>query len=155
MSPSGHPPHVSGGNGVNAETAKDVMSSGCQCIESDQSLERAAQLMEELGVGALPICGPDDRLKGIITDRDIVVKCVAQGKDPSEVTAGELATGLVWVDANASVEEALSKMEQNQIKRLPVIENGRIVGMISEADLAKNLPDDQLADFVHRVYAGV
>ncbi|MBG0829333.1 CBS domain-containing protein [Planomonospora sp. ID67723] len=139
---------------MSGETAKDVMSSGCQCIESNESLERAAQLMQELGVGALPICGPDDRLKGIITDRDIVVKCVAQGKSPSQVTAGEMATGLVWVAADASVEEALSKMEQNQIKRLPVIENGRIVGMISEADLAKNLSDDQLADFVHRVYAG-
>nr|BFE88617.1 hypothetical protein GCM10020093_112180 [Planobispora longispora] len=77
------------------------------------------------------------------------------GEEPSQVTAGEMATGLVWVASDASIEEALSKMEQNQIKRLPVIENGRIIGMISEADLAKNLPDDQLADFVHRVYAGV
>ncbi|MBG0816257.1 CBS domain-containing protein [Planomonospora sp. ID82291] len=138
---------------MNGDTAKDLMSAGCQCIQAEETLDRAAQLMREMNVGALPICGSDDRLKGIITDRDIIVKCIAEGRDPARTTAGELATGLVWVPAEASVEEALSKMEQNQIKRLPVIENGRIVGMISEADLAKNLPDDKLADFVHRVYA--
>ncbi|GII01927.1 CBS domain-containing protein [Planobispora takensis] len=140
---------------MSGETAKDVMNPGCQCIGENQSLLDAARMMKDIGVGALPICGTDDRLKGIITDRDIVVKCLAAGGDPAQITAGELATGLVWVSAEASVEEALAKMEQNQIKRLPVIDNGRIVGMISEADLAKNLPDDQLADFVHRVYAGV
>ncbi|MER5424880.1 CBS domain-containing protein [Streptosporangium roseum] len=138
---------------MSAETAKDLMSSGARCIEAHETLDRAAQLMRELGVGALPICGSDDRLKGIITDRDIVVKCVAAGKDPSKVTAGEMATGLVWVPAGATAGDVLAKMEEHQIKRLPVIEDNRIVGMISEADLAKHLPDDQLADFVHRVYA--
>ncbi|GII90182.1 hypoxic response protein 1 [Sinosporangium siamense] len=112
-------------------------------------------MMRDMGVGALPICGSDDRLKGIITDRDIVVRCVAEGHDPSTVRAGDLATGLVWVDAEAGVAEALSIMERHQIRRLPVIENHRIVGMISEADLARHLPDDQLAHFVHRIYAGV
>jgi CBS domain-containing protein len=135
------------------ETARDLMSPGVECIPSHETLDRAAEMMRDLGVGALPICGPDDRLKGIITDRDIVVKCIAAGKDPSQVTAAELATGLVWVAADATVEEALARMQENQIRRLPVIENHRIVGMISEADLAKHLPDDQLADFVHRIYS--
>ncbi|GAA4237527.1 CBS domain-containing protein [Streptosporangium album] len=139
---------------MSGETAKDLMGSGARCIEAHETLDRAAQLMRELRVGALPICGSDDRLKGIITDRDIVVKCVADGKDPSKVTAGEMATGLVWVPSNATVSEVLTKMEENQIRRLPVIENNRIIGMISEADLAKHLPDDQLADFVHHIYAG-
>ncbi|WP_326821269.1 CBS domain-containing protein [Streptosporangium sp. NBC_01756] len=139
---------------MNGDTARDLMSSGARCIEAHETLDRAAQLMRELKVGALPICGSDDRLKGIITDRDIVVKCVAAGKDPSQVTAGEMATGLVWVPSNATVSEVLAKMEEHQIKRLPVIENNRIIGMISEADLARHLPDDQLADFVHRIYAG-
>ncbi|MFC4059743.1 CBS domain-containing protein [Planomonospora corallina] len=138
---------------MSGNTAKDLMNSGCQCIQAEETLDRAAQMMKEMDVGALPICGSDDRLKGIITDRDIVVKCIAEGRDPSRTTAGDLATGLVWISADASVEEALAKMEDNQIKRLPVIENGRIAGMISEADLARNLPEDKLADFVHRVYA--
>ncbi|MFF5205812.1 CBS domain-containing protein [Streptosporangium sp. NPDC000396] len=135
------------------KTVQDVMHRGAQCIGEHDSLRTAAQMMRDLNVGALPICGDDDRLKGIITDRDIVVKCCAEGMDIDRATAGELARGLVWTEARTSIEEALSKMEQHQIKRLPVIENHRIVGMISEADLANELPDDKLAEFVHRVYA--
>ncbi|MEV4394703.1 CBS domain-containing protein [Nonomuraea sp. NPDC049607] len=135
------------------ETARDVMSTGAECIAAHETLDRAAQMMRHSNVGALPVCGPDDRVTGIITDRDIVIKCVAAGHDPAQVTAGELATGLVWVPADATVQEALTRMEENQIKRLPVLEGDRIVGMISEADLARCLPDDQLAEFVHRVYA--
>ncbi|SEL19748.1 CBS domain-containing protein [Nonomuraea pusilla] len=135
------------------ETARSVMSAGAECIGAHETLDRAAQLMRSHDVGALPVCGPDDRVTGIITDRDIIVKCVAAGHDPSRVTAGDLATGVVWIDADASVEEALSRMEQHQIKRLPVMDGHRLVGMISESDLARHLPDDQLAEFVHRVYA--
>ncbi|MBB2910851.1 CBS domain-containing protein [Streptosporangium becharense] len=135
------------------KTARDVMHQGAECIGEHDTLRMAAQMMRDMGVGALPICGDDDRLKGIITDRDIVIKCCAEGKDLERTTAGELAHGLVWVDAGTSVEEALDKMEEHQVKRLPVIENHRIVGMISEADLAKELPDSKLAEFVHRIYA--
>ncbi|WP_327086085.1 CBS domain-containing protein [Nonomuraea sp. NBC_01738] len=135
------------------ETARDLMNPGAECIPAHETLDRAAQLMRDLGVGALPICGPDDRLTGIVTDRDIVTKCIAEGHDPSKITAGQLAVGLVWVPADATVQEALDRMEENQIRRLPVIEEHRIIGMISEADLARHLPDDQLASFVHRVYA--
>jgi CBS domain-containing protein len=139
---------------MSGETAKDLMSPGADCIQAHETLDRAAQMMRDMNVGALPVCGSDDRLKGIVTDRDIVVKCVAVGKDPSKMTAQELAGGLVWVSADATVEETLAKMEEHQIRRLPVIENSRIVGMISEADLARNLPDDKLAEFVHHIYAG-
>jgi CBS domain-containing protein len=134
-------------------TARDLMNPGAECIAAHETLDRAAQLMRELGVGSLPICGADDRLQGMITDRDIVLKCVAEGRDPAKVTAAELAMGLVWVNADATAEEALAKMEQHQIRRLPVIENHRIVGMISEADLARSLPDSQLAEFVHSIYS--
>ncbi|MBO3745614.1 CBS domain-containing protein [Streptosporangiaceae bacterium NEAU-GS5] len=135
------------------ETARDLMSAGATCIEAHETLDRAAQMMRDMNVGALPICGPDDRLKGIITDRDIVLKCVAEGRDPAAMTASDLATGLVWVDADASVEDALAKMETNQIRRLPVIEDGRIIGMITEADLARHLPDERLSKFVHSIYS--
>jgi CBS domain-containing protein len=133
--------------------ARDVMHEGVQCIGERESLRVASQMMCDLGVGALPICGDDDRLEGMITDRDIVVLCCAHGKDIDQTTAGELARGLVWVDADASLEEALFKMEQHHIKRLPVMEDHHVVGIISEADLAKELPDNKLAEFVHRVYA--
>ncbi|MEU7854590.1 CBS domain-containing protein [Nonomuraea sp. NPDC049141] len=135
------------------KTARDLMSEGAECIPAHETLDRAAQMMRDSHVGALPVC-VEDRVTGIITDRDIVVKCVAEGRDPAHMRAGDLVVGLVWVPVDATVEEALQRMEQHQIKRLPVMEGNRIVGMISEADLAKHLPDDQLAEFVHRVYGG-
>ncbi|MEO3872090.1 CBS domain-containing protein [Nonomuraea sp. B12E4] len=135
------------------KTVQDVMHEGAQCVGEHDSLRTAAQMMRDMSVGALPICGEDDRLKGIVTDRDIVIKCCAEGHDLDRITAGELAHGLVWVEASCSVEEALERMEQHQIRRLPVIDNHRLVGMITEADLAKELPDSKLAEFVHRVYA--
>ncbi|MDH6228660.1 MULTISPECIES: CBS domain-containing protein [Streptomyces] len=135
-------------------TAKDIMHPGAQWIPAGETLDRAAQLMRELDVGALPVAGEDERMQGIITDRDIVVKCVASGKDPSKVTCSELAEGTPrWVDASADVDQVLQEMREHQIKRLPVIENKRLIGMISEADLAHHLTDDKLADFVESVYS--
>lgn len=135
-------------------TARDVMHAGAKCIGEDDSLYKAAQLMRDLEVGSLPICGRDNRLHGIITDRDIVLRCCAEARDPAEVKAGELAQGKpYWVDAGADVSKALSMMEQHQIRRLPVIADHQLVGMISEADLARHLTDEQLAHFVESVYA--
>ncbi|KUO22814.1 CBS domain-containing protein [Streptomyces dysideae] len=135
-------------------TAGDIMHRGAQWIPAHETLDRAAQLMRDLGVGALPISDQNERLCGMITDRDIVVDCVAMGHDPARVTAGDMAQGTPrWIDASADVSEVLREMEGNQIRRLPVIENKRLVGMISEADLAQHLTDDQIAEFAHGVYA--
>ena len=71
-------------------TAREIMTQGAECIGEGQSLRDAAVKLRDLDVGALPICGEDDRLKGMLTDRDIVVKVLAEGRDPSEVRAGEL-----------------------------------------------------------------
>ncbi|GAB2838367.1 hypoxic response protein Hrp1 [Streptomyces deserti] len=135
-------------------TARDIMHRGAQWIPAHQTLDRAAQLMRELGVGALPISDADERLCGILTDRDIVVGCVAMGRDPAEVTAGEMAQGTPrWIDADADVSEVLHEMQAHQIRRLPVIENKRLVGMISESDLARHLSEDQIAHWAESVYA--
>jgi len=99
--------------------ARDMMHPGAECISENDSLAAAAQKMRNLGVGSLPICGADDRLHGIITDRDIVVKCIAEGREPAQVRAGDLAHALFWVDAAADVNEVLREMENHQIKRLP------------------------------------
>ena len=83
-----------------------------------------------------------------------MVGCVAMGHDPARVTAGEMAQGTPrWIDANADVSEVLGEMQEHQIRRLPVIENKRLVGMISEADLAAHLTDEQLAHWAESVYA--
>jgi CBS domain-containing protein len=130
-------------------TARDIMHSGCQCVGEHESLQRAAQLMRELDVGALPICGDDNRLKGIVTDRDIVTQCIAQGYDPASTSAGQLAQGEpVIVVSDADVSEVLRAMESNQIRRLPVIENHELVGMITEADLSRHLPEQSVGEFV-------
>ncbi|MER6674377.1 CBS domain-containing protein [Streptomyces sp. NPDC000983] len=135
-------------------TAGDIMHRGAQWIPAHETLDRAAQLMRDLGVGALPIGDSNDRLCGILTDRDIVVGCVAMGHDPAKVTAGEMAQGTPrWIAADADVGDVLREMQEFQIRRLPVIENKRLVGMISEADLAQHLTDDQIAAWVEGVYA--
>ncbi|MFE7704714.1 CBS domain-containing protein [Streptomyces sp. NPDC057486] len=137
-------------------TAKDIMHTGAQWIPAHETLDRAAQMMREHNVGALPISanGEQDRMVGILTDRDIVVGCVAMGHDPSKVTAGELAQGTPrWIDANAEVNEVLEEMQNHRIRRLPVVENKMLIGMISEADLARHLSEDQIAAWAEKVYA--
>ncbi|MGP3921706.1 MULTISPECIES: CBS domain-containing protein [unclassified Streptomyces] len=141
-----------------AETlrVRDIMTEGTQCIGENESMLDAARMMRDLNVGSLPICGTDDRLKGIITDRDIVVQCCAEGMDLSKTKASQLSGPLHWIDADAPITECLEMMETHQIKRLPVIDvrdSHRLVGMVSEQNLARNISDDQLAEFVERVYA--
>ena len=137
-------------------TARDIMTAGVQCIGAHQSLHEASIMMRDMNVGALPICGDNNRLTGLITDRDIVVQCCAQGIDPATVQAGSLSGELHWIDANVGADDALAMMEQHQIKRLPVIDvkqGHQLVGMITEANLAKNLTDAQIAEFATKVYA--
>ena len=135
-------------------TAREIMNAGATCINEDQTLLEAARMMRDMGVGSLPICGNDQKLHGIITDRDIVVKCVAEGKDVSTCTAGELAQGEVtWVDAMTDVSDVVDVMGREQVKRMPVIEDHQLVGMISEADLARHLDERQLSEFVEKVFA--
>jgi CBS domain-containing protein len=94
-----------------------------------ETLAAAAQQMRDLGVGALPICGDDDRLHGMITDRDIVIKGLAAGSDPAHWRS--------WY----------------QVRRLPVIENHRLVGIVSEADVARHLPEHAIVQFVKAIYS--
>ncbi|CAM5538960.1 CBS domain-containing protein [Streptomyces narbonensis] len=133
-------------------TAREIMHAGASCVQENESLMDAARRMSELDVGALPICGPDDRLHGIITDRDIVVKRLAKGKDPHRMTAGDLAQGKpVTVDAGADSEVVLRTMQDHRVRRVPVIDDHRMVGMISEADLARHLPEERVGHFVEEV----
>jgi CBS domain-containing protein len=128
------------------------MTGSAECARSTDSLVDVAKKMRDLDVGALPICGDDDRLKGMITDRDIVVKCVADGADPSTVQADSFAEGKpVTIGADDSVEEALRTMTEHGVRRLPVIDGHVLVGMLSQADIAKNLPDDQVAQLVEAI----
>ena len=136
--------------GTPASTVREAMHAGCECIGERQSLLDAAKRMEELDIGAMPICGEDDRLKGMLTDRDIVVKALAQGKDPATTRVGDLAQRtVVWIRADASFEEALSLMGEHAVKRLPVMdENKRLCGIVTEADIATHAREQQIGEFV-------
>jgi CBS domain-containing protein len=148
-----HPQMLAPGRPQAVRQARDIMHPGAECIGAGDSVAAAAQKMRDLGVGSLPICGADDRLHGILTDRDIVLRCIAEGRDPAQVRAGDLAQEtLFWVEASAGVGEVLHQMEDHRVKHLPVIENHRLVGIITEADLARNLDEHRLAEFVEKVY---
>jgi CBS domain-containing protein len=136
-------------------TAREIMTSGAECVGANETLVDAARKMRDLDIGSMPICGEDDRLKGMITDRDIVVRCVAEGKDPSQVRAGELGQGKpVTIGADDSVEEALRTMAQHKVRRLPVIDGHRLIGIVSQGDVAKNLPEDRVGELVEAISSG-
>jgi CBS domain-containing protein len=141
---------------VSDKKARDVMSTDCTCIGENDSVLDAAKRLAEKDVGSLPICGEDDRLKGMLTDRDIVVKVLAEGKDPASVKAGELGQGdaqTVTIGADDSIDEALRTMIGAKVRRLPVIDGHRMVGIISQADLATNIDEEKVGELVEAISA--
>lgn len=133
-------------------TAREIMTSGAECAKSTDTLVEAARKMRDLQVGALPICGEDDKLAGMITDRDIVMRCVAEGGDPSSMRVEELAQGKpVTIGADDSIEETLRTMKEHDVRRLPVIDGHDLVGIVSQADVARNLPQDKVGDLVEAI----
>jgi CBS domain-containing protein len=135
------------------KTARDIMSGGVECAQADETVTDAARKMRDLGVGALPICGDDNRLKGMITDRDIAVKVIAEGKEASSTKVIDLATQseVITIGADDSVQEALATMAKYKVRRLPVIDGHDLVGMVSQADIARNLDDDSIGDLVEAI----
>jgi CBS domain-containing protein len=133
-------------------SARDIMTADVTCVGEKESLADAAQKMARLDVGSLPICGEDNRLKGMLTDRDIVVKGIAAGRNPAEVTAGEIAQGKpVTIGADDDANEILRTMGQHQVRRLPVIDGHDLVGMVALADVARALPDRPVGDLMDAI----
>jgi CBS domain-containing protein len=130
-------------------TAREIMSRDVTCVGEKESLADAARKMAQLNVGSLPICGEDNRLHGMLTDRDIVVKALAQGRSPADVTAAELAQGKpVTVGADDDAAEILRTMGQYKVRRLPVIDGHQLVGIVAVADVARALPDRPVGDLI-------
>ena len=137
-----------------SKTAREVMTGGAQCIGENDTVLDAAKRLTELDVGAMPICGEDDRLKGMLTDRDIVVKVLAQGKDPSSTRAGELGEGKpVTIGADDSIDEAIRTMKDHKVRRLPVIDGHRLIGIVSQADLARSADEQEVGELVEAISA--
>jgi CBS domain-containing protein len=120
---------------------RELMTTDITTAELGTTLEEIATIMRHEDVGAVPIVD-DDEVVGIVTDRDIVVRCVAEGGDPGESTAEDVVTeGLVTVSADSDVQEAVELMSRHQIRRLPVVREGRLEGMISLGDVAVKIAD--------------
>ena len=136
------------------KTARDVMTGDAECIGENDSIIDAAKRLAELDVGAIPICGEDNRLKGMLTDRDIVLKVIAAGKDPNSTKAGELGEGKpVTIGADDSIDEALRAMTEHKVRRLPVIDGHDLIGIVSQADLARSIDEEKVGDLVEAISA--
>ena len=137
-----------------AKTAREVMTGDAECVGENETVLDAAKKMADLDVGSLPICGEDDRLKGMLTDRDVVVKVLGAGKDPASTTAGELGEGKpVTIGADDSVAEAIRTMKEHKVRRLPVIDGQRMIGIVSQGDLAQHADEEEVGDLVESISA--
>ena len=124
-------------------------------LTGDATVAEASRLMAEEGIGAVPVCDGDHHLTGMVTDRDLVVRVLAAGMDPSECRLQDVVqqAEVVTIGADDPVEEAARTMKQHGVLRLPVIDGTDLVGMISQADIARGLPDARLGDLVGDVKA--
>ena len=121
---------------------KEVMNPGLVSISPEESAALAARLLTRHNLGALPVCGPGGRLEGVLTDRDIVTRCVAAGEDPAAVPVERIMTrGPVCAAPEEEALAALAKMARRQVRRLPVVSQGRVVGMVSLGDLSRRRGD--------------
>ncbi|WP_305786586.1 CBS domain-containing protein [Symbioplanes lichenis] len=133
-------------------TAREIMTPDATCVGEAETLADAARKMAELDVGSLPICGTDNRLRGMLTDRDIVVKALAKGHDPAGIKAGELAQGKpVTIGADDDAADILRTMAQHKVRRLPVIDGHDLVGIVALADVARALPDRPVGDLIDAI----
>jgi CBS domain-containing protein len=135
-------------------TARDLMNPVPHFIRGTESVAAAAARMTELGVGALPICGEDNRLHGMLTDRDIVRKVVARGVDPRTARVGDIAQGeTVTIGADDDVAVLLRTMVDHKVRRLPVIDGRELVGIVAVADVARAMDDPDIGLLVQAISA--
>lgn len=118
---------------------KDLMTPGAVTVEPGSSVALAAKLISRHNVGLLPVCAPGKRLRGVVTDRDIVLRCVAAEEDPAQTPVRDIMTrGCATLSPGDDCAEASRRMALHQVRRLPVVEEGRLVGMLSLSDLARS-----------------
>lgn len=131
-------------------TAREIMTPGATWCPEDATAAEAARKMSDGNIGALPVCASDGKLTGVVSDRDLAVKIVAEGRDPSSVKLSELIDGgeVVTIGADDSVEEAIRTMKDHAVRRLPVIDGTDLVGVVSQADIARAMPDAKIGDLV-------
>jgi CBS domain-containing protein len=134
-----------------AKSVRDVMTPGVRTVSASQSLADAAEVMRGEDVGSVPVV-EEGRLAGIVTDRDIVTRAVAERRDPQTVAVNEVASReLVTVAPDGDLDEALALMARHQVRRLPVVEEGRLVGMLAQADVALEAKEKKVGETVEEI----
>jgi CBS domain-containing protein len=135
-----------------AESIRDLMTKSPRSLESGSTVMEAARLMRDEDAGLIPVV-EGEKLVGTVTDRDIAIRVVAEGKSPESITVGEIATReLVTIDPQQDLDEALRLMARHQIRRLPVVEeDGKLVGIVAQADIARNASDAKTGDLVEDI----
>jgi CBS domain-containing protein len=130
---------------------RDVMTSNPTSCERSTTVVEAARVMAQEDVGPVPVV-EGGRVVGLVTDRDIVLRVVAEGRDPNSTTIGEIAsTDLVTVEPDTNLDEALNLMAQNQVRRLPVVEGGELVGIVAQADVARAADEEKTGEVVQQI----
>jgi CBS domain-containing protein len=139
-----------------SKLAKEIMTPAPQCCSAETPLNEVANLMVEADCGEIPVTDASNRLIGVITDRDIVCRVVAKGKNPSAVTASEcMSEPVVVVNEDTKLEDVVAVMEENQIRRVPVVDaSGCCCGIISQADVALSANETETGELVREVSKG-
>ena len=136
-----------------AKSVRDAMTQDPRSIGASASVVEAARLMREQHIGALPVT-EDERLVGMITDRDITTRVVAQSAAPETTSVGDVYShDLISVEPDNGLDEALQLMARHQVRRLPVVENGRLVGIVSQADIALRENEKKTGELVEAISA--
>jgi CBS domain-containing protein len=134
-------------------TAREVMSGSPTIVDAATTVDRIARTLRDEGIGAVVVCNADKRLQGVVTDRDIVVEVLAAGRDAASTKAADILAGreTVTIGADDGLDEAVQTMSQYAVRRLPVIDGDRVVGMLSQADIARHADDAQVATLVRTI----
>jgi CBS domain-containing protein len=134
------------------QNIRDIMTANPSTIEPDQSVVEAAKIMKQEDAGVVPVT-ENGRLTGMVTDRDIAIRVVAEGKDPQSTAVREVVSkNLVTIDPQQELDEALRLMAQHQVRRLPVVEeDGRLVGIVAQADVALGGDDTKTGQVVQEI----
>jgi CBS domain-containing protein len=130
---------------------RDVMTPGPETIQADRPAAEAAKLMKEADAGMIPVVN-NGNILGTVTDRDIVVRLVAEGRDPQSTPVYEIAsTEIVTIEPDRDLDEALELMAKHKVRRLPVVENGRLVGVLAQADVAREGDEREVGHTVEEI----
>jgi CBS domain-containing protein len=143
---------VLGGRKIMSKLVREAMTANPRTVSLDASVVDAARIMEEEDVGSVPVVEADGILAGMITDRDIALRVVAAGKDPRSTTTGEIATRQVSpAYPDEPLDEALEQMAYRQVRRLPVIEDDRVVGILAQADVVHEVKEKKAGHLVEEI----